>query len=178
MIEDEPTPEELEEARALAEALDGATEGGSAPSRDADANANSNTHATEPPRDALEAAALLRYSQSEGLDPARAEEIGEELARAPEAQDAPSRSGDAVSHDLRRWALIVPAAAIVAAAAAVAVFWRAPEGELPPPHLALLRAQTEVIVAPGEGLAELQEQNTRYRERWLVSMRDRYGGQR
>ncbi len=176
MIEDEPTPEELEEARALAKALDG----GSASSREAnaDANADANAGTTEPPRDALEAAALLRYSQNDGLDPARAKEIGEEFARAPEAVDAPSRPGDAVSLDLRRWALVVPAAAIVAAAAAVAILWRAPEGELPPPHLALLRAQTEIIVAPGEGLAELQEQNNRYRERWLVSMRDRYEEQR
>ena len=168
MSEDEPTPEEMEEARALAEALDG----GAVPSRGASAKVG------EPPRDALEAAALLRYSQDDGLDPARTTDIGREFANASETANAPDRADEATSFDLRLWTVVVPAAAMVAAAAAIAILWRAPGGELPPPHLALLRAQTEVIVAPGEGLAELQEQNARYRERWLVSMRDRYEGQR
>lgn len=155
MSEDDPTPEELEEARALAEALDGNT-----------------ANATEPPRDALEAAALLRYAQESELDSERESAILRGLGEPAEG------AGSALSLSRRRWRLVVPAAAIMAAAAAaaVAILWRTPGSELPPPHLGLLRAQAEVIGAQDQSFAELQAQNDRYRERWLVSMRDHYEG--
>jgi len=165
--EDDPTPEELKEAAALAAAL----EDGSDEARD------------KTPGDALEAAALLRFVHDSELDPERAAAIAEELNHLPDSDQSAGGSSDAqeerdhvISITQRRWWVIAPAVAAVSAAAVVAILWRPPASELPPPQLALLRAQSEVIGVPGADLAELQAQNNQYRRGWMVSMRDRYGG--
>lgn len=164
MSEDEPTAEELEEARALAEALDG---DGATARDDRDERADTK----RPPRDALEAAALLRYAHDSELDAQREAAIGRELADS--IGDRHGRSGRVTPATAA-----ATVAVAVAIAAAVAIFWRTPAADLPPPQLALLRAQAEIIGASGRDLAALQDENDRYRERWLVSMRARYEGTR
>jgi hypothetical protein len=176
VTEDDPTPEELKEAAALAAALEDGSE--SRPEGEPSENA---------PEEVLQAAALLRYAHDSELDPELEISLGNDLASLPATpvsertaeKTAAETAGDIrppSSVGSRPWLVVAPTVAILAAAAAVAIFWRSPGSELPPPPLALIRAQSGVIGAPAETLVELQVQNRRYRERWLLSMRDRYEG--
>src|SRR6185436_10430389 len=127
MKDEEPTPEELREAEALARALDGA------PSEAA------------PPPEALETAALLRHGGGE-LDPARAQALAAKL-RA-EVRPRPRR---------RWWPVLVPlalGAAVLVLLPVTMTLQRpattAPPGVvssesagLPAPTAALLTAQAE-----------------------------------
>jgi len=116
MKDDDPTPEELRDAEALARALEGA------PS------------ASAPPPGTLETAALLRHGAGQ-LDPARAQALAAQLR----AELRPRRRR-------WPWLVLVPLAAGVAASVLVPLVRRPalPRlSSLPAPSPALLAAQAE-----------------------------------
>jgi hypothetical protein len=137
MKDDEPTPEELREAEALARALDGG-----APE-------------SAPPPEALEVAALLRHAHGDGrLDPAREQALGARLR----AEVRPPRRR-------RLWLLaplLVGATAVLLLIPRSRP--RLPElTTLPPPSAALLAAQAEAARGKGPALAALDAQMRAYR---------------
>jgi hypothetical protein len=146
MKDDEPTPEELREAEALARALEGA------PAESA------------PPPEALETVALLRYGQSGGqLDPARARG----LAAKVRGELRPRR---------RRWWWIAVTPLAVGAAGLVMVSLVHRRGAalppLPAPAPALLAAQAEAAQGRPQALAELDLQMRAYRQAMYARLRE------
>jgi hypothetical protein len=151
MKDDEPTPEELREAEALARALDGAPPG------------------SAPPPGALETAALLRYAQSAGqLDPARAQA----LAAKVRGELRPRR---------RRWSLILAPLALGVAGAFALVLMFTPAtprrpaaslSSLPTPAPSLLAAQTEAARGRSQALADLDAQMRAYRRTLFEKIRE------
>jgi len=148
--DDEPTPEELREAQALARALDGA------PSESA------------PPPEALEVAALLRHAQRGGeLDPARAQALAATL-----------RAG--VRPPRRRWLWIalVPVAAGVTAMIVLALAPTSGRvtgsrlRSLPAPSASLLHAQAEAARGQSQSLADLDAQMRAYRQTLFARLRE------
>jgi hypothetical protein len=143
--DDEPTPEELRDAEALARALDGATP------------------KSAPPPEALEVAALLRHAKSGGeLDPARAQAIAAGLR----ADVRPPRR--------RRWLWIAAPLAVGAAGLlllpSMLMLRTGPVGitgprsrALPAPPASLLAAQAEAARGQPRALAELDAQMRAYR---------------
>lgn len=148
--EDEPTPEELLEAAALARALERGQSHGAVPD------------------DALVAAHLVRYARDGGaLDPARGEAI---LAEALE------RARLKASSRARRFTWLGMLALGAAAAATLYFSPRANEtaARLPPPPQALLGAQVEAMRGQGAGLAALEAEMGPYRARVLLSLEESY----
>jgi hypothetical protein len=151
MKDDEPTPEELREAEALARALDGAPSDSAAPP------------------EALEVAALLRHAKSEGaLDPARTQALAAKL-----------RAG--VRPPRRRWLWIAlaPVAAGVTAMVVLALT-PIPEPvtvsrlrSLPVPAASLLQAQAEAARGQPRALADLDAQMRAYRQTLFGKLRER-----
>jgi hypothetical protein len=146
----EPTEEELEEAEALAKALD-------------------RGHGSPPPKD-LETAALLRYAKDGGeLDPARSQAIVEDaIARArPRARARPWR------------VLLFGAFGLSAAAALTLLVLRNERGlgpsPLPAPPRALLDAQIKATSADAAGLEPLGSELAPYRVAVYSSMKEHYG---
>lgn len=143
----EPTEEELAEAEALARALERGV-------------------ADAPPEDALEAAAVLRFSRDGGrLAPERGEAILETVLAEARPASPPQRA------PLWRWLVPVSLAAV---AAVVALTLRPPAARplaLPAPSEALLRAQA--AAAAGDGRA-LDEAMASYRGEVLASLEGRY----
>lgn len=162
VTDDDPDPDELREAEALARAL----ERGVDPSGDL-------------PDDAFSAAALLRYGTVDGaLSDERRDAILEEVlstARAPRVEErAP----------LLRWLRwLVPVAGLAGAAAAALLVVQlqtqvAPSAhaELPPPPVELLRAQASAAGrATPEAIAELDRRMRGYRGAFHGSLNERYG---
>jgi hypothetical protein len=174
MSEETPSAQELAEAEALAQALEG-------------------NPAFAAPSDALEAAALLRYTR--GADQASAES----LQRVREAV-----TPGAVGPARRRPPRAVPRSALVlglfAAAAALALAYvpvftaqRAPaasesarvaaptegresEPSRDPPLQALLTAEGAALLRPDAPLDDLVEATTRHRQGMLAQLAERYGG--
>lgn len=164
MKDDEPTPEELREAEALARALEGA------PSEAA------------PPPEALEAAALLRHAHRGGeLDPARAQVIAAGLRAQVQQQPRPPRR--------RRWIWLLPPLAVGAAALVLLLpmtLLRRPDSVPPPavtgplprltafpaPGAALLAAQAEAARGGGQGLGDLDAQMRAYRQALFARLRE------
>ena len=147
--DDEPTPEELREAEALARALEGATP------------------ESAPPPEALEVAALLRHAKSGGeLDPSRAQAIAAGLR----ASVRPLRR--------RRWLWIAAPLAVGAAGLLllpvtltrreshsfpVGITGPKPR-PLPAPPASLLAAQAQAARGQPRALAELDTQMRTYRQ--------------
>jgi hypothetical protein len=147
MKDDEPTPEELREAEALARALEGA------PSESA------------PPPEALETAALLRHAHGGGqLDPARAQALAAKLR----AEVRPRR---------RRWwwAVLVPVAVGTAGVMLFATTMQRRGPALPPlpaPGPAVLAAQAEAARGRPQALADLDAQMRAYRQALYARLRE------
>jgi hypothetical protein len=144
MKDDEPTPEELREAEALARALDGAA-----------------TDAAPPP-EALEVAGLLRHAKSGGqLDPARAQALAAKLR----AELRPRRRW--------LWLGLTPLA-VGAAALVLAPVLHRPLPALPvlPAPAGLLAAQAEAARGRGQAIAELDAQMRAYRQRLYQKLRE------
>jgi len=144
MKEDEPTPEELREAEALARALDGA-----APE-------------SAPPPEALEVAALLRHAHGDGqLDPARAQELAARLR----ANVRPPR---------RRWLWLLAPLVVGTAALVLLLPAPRPQlpqlTALPAPSAALLAAQAEAARGRGQ-LSGLDAQMRTYRRQLFERLR-------
>jgi hypothetical protein len=142
MKDDEPTPEEEREAAALAEALAGRPGAGAPP-------------------EALQTAALLRFSHGSGLDPARARALATELR----AQLRPRR----------RWRWVAAPAALAVAALVLVLVWpRRPElpslAALPSPGPALLAAQAEAARGRAEALQALELQMRAYRRTLFANL--------
>jgi hypothetical protein len=144
--DDEPTPEELREAEALARALEGEAGAGAAPP------------------EALEAAALLRYARSEGaLAPGRQAAVGERV-RAPVA---------AALRPRRRWWLWAGLAPLATAGALSLLLVRAQRPKLaasvapmllPPPSAALLQTQAAAARGDARALGRLDLEMREYRQ--------------
>jgi len=153
MKDEEPTPEELREAEALARALDGA------PSEAA------------PPPEALETAALLRHGGGE-LDPARAQALAAKL-RA-EVRPRPRR---------RWWPVLVPLALGVAVMVILPSALLLRSRQLPPsivssaglpaPTAALLTAQAEAARGRERALGALDAQMRSYRRALFARLQER-----
>jgi hypothetical protein len=156
--DDKPTPEEEAAAEALARALDG--EGG-----------------PDVPDEALQAAALLRYTGSGGeLAPARRAALLDELmAEVDRSGRAPARAR------WRRW--LLPWGGLAGAAAAMAVaflLWPAggAPGEaaaLPAPTAALLGVQSAAARPGGGDLAALGREMRVYRAEMYAALAAHYG---
>jgi hypothetical protein len=132
MKDDEPTPEELRQAEALARALE--------------------DRPAEPPAEALSAAALLRYSRSEGaLDPTREQAL---LARLRRERSRPRRG-------LWLW-LMAP---LAATAAAGVIITQLGQGAFvaPRPTGTLLAAQAAAARGEGRALDDLDRHMREYR---------------
>jgi hypothetical protein len=148
--EEEPTPEELEEAAALARALDRGQSHGRVP------------------EDALTAAHLLRYAKDGGaLGPVRSEAILADVlerARPP----APSRA--------RRFTLAGLLALGAAAGAALYLAPRAPvtAARLPEPPMTLLSAQADAARARASGVTALSAEMGSYRARVYATLEESY----
>jgi hypothetical protein len=163
--DDEPTEEELAEAEALARALDRGT-------------------GDEVPDDALETAALVRYSHDGGvLADDRKSAIWAEVldkARVPETK---AQAGWAFSW--LKW--LVPAFSLAAATAVAVVVMngdddapssaglRAPEAELLPlPETELLQAQARAASGAPEAAEELERRMRTYRSDLYAALEERY----
>jgi hypothetical protein len=147
-----PTEEELREAEALARALD-------------------RGNARGVPDDALQAAALLRYSRDGGeLPSARADAI---------LEDALSRARKPAVASRKGWLL-----GVLGLAAAGAATWLTavglepapspPRAELPPPPASLLAAQVEVATNRSASLATLDARTDEYRSAVYATLKGRY----
>lgn len=173
MRDEDVSAEEAREAEALARALGGEPAG-----------------AAGPPRDAVEAAAMLRHADGE-LSDARQEAILAELlgelddaggARAPRVQRPPLAAEDRPfwgDFDLVSWLRwLVPAGAAAALGAVALLSLRsAPDAtELPRPGLALLEAQGAAL--RGAGAGELDREMAGYRSQIYGALEGRYGGER
>ena len=151
----DPTPEELREAEALSRALEG---DGSPPGI---------------PRDALEAAGLLRRSRDAGeLSSERSRAVLEKVLSATHTE--PGRKG------WRRWLPLAAGAALAAGFGAflwVATF-SAGDGEaaLPRPDPELLRAQAQAASGSSADLLDYQVRMQAYRKSMLAAMVARYKG--
>ncbi len=156
VAEDEMSEEELAEAEALMRAL----ERGSG---------------TDLPEDALETAALLRYSAGEDeLGEARMDAILDDVfdnAKQPEKEEAPS-----LWLSWLRW--LVPVGALAAASAFALVMMSqgpAPVAtRLPPPDVALLTAQAQVASQTEGADGALASAMGDYRQVMLSSLSQRY----
>ena len=148
--DDEPTAEELEEAAALARALERGQSHGRVPD------------------DALEAAHLVRYSKDGGaLGPRQSEDILTDVlerARPP----SPSRA--------RRFTLLGMLALGAAAGVVFVLSPRAPEAaaRLPEPPRALLAAQAEAVRTSVGGLAALSTEMAPYRASMYTALEESY----
>jgi len=149
--DEEPTPEELEEAEMLARALE-------------------RRHAPSAPMDELEAAALLRYAKDAGsLDPARSQSILDDvLARARPPKKTSS------------FRLIVfGALGLLAAAAATLLVLRSEPtfgpSELPLPPRALLDAQMRAAGPEAASLDPLGSELEPYRVAVYSALKEHYG---
>lgn len=154
--DDEPTSAELEEAEALARALDR----GHAPERS--------------PEDALGAAAFLRYTKDGGaLDAARADAIladALERARPPEVPSRARQWGWRVFGALGFAGAATAAALIVARAP----FFEEPASALPAPPRALLEAQIDAAGGRVASLDALTAETSGYRKSVYGALHDRY----
>lgn len=151
--DDEPIAEELEAAEALARALDRGHAGPATPD------------------DALEAAALLRYSKDDGaLDERRAAAIFEDAMSRARAPRARSRT--------RFWFFGLLGLA-AAGAASVVLVNRAetPAGAalLPAPPRRLLEAEIEAAGTRTASLEALSAETAGYRASVYSSLKERYG---
>jgi hypothetical protein len=162
--DDEPTQAELEEAEALARALES---GHVPPVRDGGRGREG------PPEDALGAAAFLRYAKDGGsLDVTRADAIlADALARArPPVQISRGRTWG--------WRLFGALGFAGAAAAAALIVARAPLGEesaaLPAPPRALLEAQIDAAAGRVATLDVLTVETNGYRNAVYGALHDRY----
>ena len=142
MKDDEPTPEELREAEALARALEGA------PSPSA------------PPPEALETAALLRHGGGE-LDPARAQALAAKLR----AEVRPPRRR-------WRWVLAPLAVGAAGLLMSGLVLRRERPLPLPAPAPALLAAQAQAAQGRPQALAELDVQMRANREALYAGLQE------
>jgi len=154
MIDEEITAEEEREAALLAQALD-------------------RGNADSPPEEALEAAALLRYSvDAAPLDPGRCEAIlAQVLSEARPLRPEPARGWSWL-----RW--LLPVGGLASAAAIAALLLQSPSGAtaLPAPDRALLEAQARAAADPDpEAGAALAENMGLHRERVLDALGARYG---
>jgi hypothetical protein len=152
--EDEPTPEELEEAERLARAL----ERGNAPGG--------------VPEDALATAALLRYAKDGGaLDPHRGRAIFEDAVKNARPIRAAKRR--------IRFTLFGLLGLAAAGAASIALVVRTqspePSASLPAPPRALLEAQLAAASGGPANLDALAVRTAEYRGRVYASLRERYG---
>jgi hypothetical protein len=163
---DEPTPAEAREAEALRRALAG------------------ERPESEPPQEALETAALLRYARSAGhLDPARREDLRGRLRSA-----LPGRRR-------RRWLWALAPLPVVAAAAVLMTVPLSsrqsaapvsvapspppsPPSPLPLPSPSLLEAQAAAARGDRQALATLDLEMRAYRKAMLDRLLERGGGQR
>ena len=157
MTEHDADDNELAEAQALAEALEG--------------------RGAEPPDEALQTAALLRYSGDDGeLAPERADAILSELDAVPLPKPAPRQRG---------WLVWLPLGVGAAAAVAVTLFLAQPAAKapvvleaapapasLPAPDAKLLAAQA--AAADGKDDERLQTEMKAYRERMLRALEAAY----
>ena len=153
--EDQPTPEEMAEATALAAALEGRASGGTAP------------------EDALATAGVLRHARTAGasaLTPARLEQLA---ARVRPAVDR--------RRPRRRWWLWLTPAALVPAAAMAVVFVSTRSAvpplptALPDPPVALIEAQGRAARG-GSTLAALDAQMRDYRAAFYAALAGREEG--
>ena len=152
--EDQPTPEEREEAASLAAALEGKVPGG------------------KTPEDALAAAGLLRHArtaETSALAPERLERLA---ARVQPAVDA--------RRPRRRWWLWLTPAALVPAAAMMTVLVSTKSAPpvrpaLPDPPLALIEAQGRAVRG-GATLAALDAQMRDYRTAFYAALAGREEG--
>jgi hypothetical protein len=152
--DDDPTPEELEEAERLARAL----ERGNAPGG--------------VPEDALATAALLRFAKDGGaLDPDRSRAIFEEAVRNARPLRAAKRR--------IRFTLfgLLGLAAAGAASIVLVVRTESPEpgASLPAPPRALLEAQVAAASGAPGNLEALALRTAEYRGRVYAQLRERYG---
>ena len=159
MTEEELSPEEREEAEALAHALERGVARASLP------------------EDALEAAALLRFSQDGGALP---EDRMKAILDQVLAEARPMQAAEPAS-PMRWLRWLLPVAGVgVAAAAAVALMVTAvepppPAAALPAPDARLLRAQAEVASGgDGEALATLDHEMSQYRGAMLAALTEHY----
>jgi hypothetical protein len=163
--DDEPTQAELEEAEALARALES---GHVPPARDRGRGQEG------PPEDALGAAAFLRYAKDGGsLDATRADAIlSDALARVrPPVQTSRGRAWG--------WRLFGALGFATAAAAAALIVARAPLREesastLPAPPRALLEAQIDAAGGRVASLDALTVETNGYRRAVYGVLHDRY----
>ena len=152
--EDEPTPEELEEAERLARAL----ERGNAPGG--------------VPEDALATAALLRFAKDGGaLDPDRSRAIFEDAVKNARPLRAAKKR--------IRFTLFGLLGVAAAGAASVVLVVRSqsaePAASLPAPPRALLEAQVAAASGAPGNLDALALETAQYRGRVYASLRERYG---
>ena len=146
--DDEPNDEELREAEALARALE-------------------RGHGAGAPDDALQAAALLRYSRDGGaLDEARAAILFE---------DAMSRARRPARASRKAWflgALGLSAAGVATWLTAVSL--SAPRADLPPPPAGLLAAQLDAATNHAASLSALRAETASYRTAVYAALKERY----
>jgi hypothetical protein len=163
--EEELSEGELREAAALVRALERGT-------------------AEEPPEEALEAAALLRYAQSGGdLEEARSEALLEEImgeARWPEPREEEPAEGLPLFGRLLRWLSLG-----AALTAAVALAWVATGGlpsasgpaspaALPAPSAALISAQAAAFSGGEEERERFASQMSGYRGELYAALSNHY----
>lgn len=172
MSEDEPTEEELREAEALVQALE----------RGSSRNAL--------PEDALETAALLRYSRDCGALPEeRRRAVLDELLANAEPAESTGRTPSAPWSRWLRW--LVPAAGLGAAAGAALLMMvtaseqepmpsaaqeaTEPAFELPPPPPELLTAQAAAAGGTAREAEVLSARMHGYRREVYAALEARYG---
>ena len=149
MKENEPTPEEIREAEALARALEG---DGSSP---------------DLPEDALQTACLLRAGD---LDQKTSQAVFEKVLADSDLAKPKSRPARL------RW--LVPVGGL-ATVALVGILLAQPQAQpapatLPEPEAALLQAQGEAASPKGQDLVALAEQMNRYRRNMYQALSERY----